>query len=269
MNNIINNTLDEGAFWRVNKAIAAKVGIEAAVLLADIISRRNYFNKRGMLDKGYGFFLDSKFVADTVYIKKDKRIRLTKVLIAAQYIRTVKKGLPQRIFYYVNDENVLEQIASFVGNPDGVHRESRQQSSGKPTVLVGKADDINKNKKKNKPNKNDLDYKKPIELYNKLFNRKSRITETRKTEIKTYCNVYSVDDLCIVIEQFSKVKWKDEKKYNEEGPRDWLHYLMMPSKRDSLHDQMLAKSEEPKKKEIPLTYVDHEENRRLAKAMGL
>ncbi len=53
------NILTQSSWWVINKAITKEVGIDAALLLADLISKQEYFEDRGMLDEN-GYFFNTR-----------------------------------------------------------------------------------------------------------------------------------------------------------------------------------------------------------------
>jgi len=146
---IIENALTEGAFWKVNKAIARHLGsVEAALLLADLIAKRRYFREKSWLDENDGFFNIAGHLEDDLMFSKEKRIKLTKTLRKAGFLTVVKKGIPSKNYYYLNDSSILAVLSQSSGNP-------ANWSAGNTDDLLAGNPATNKNKQnKNKNKKN-------------------------------------------------------------------------------------------------------------------
>jgi hypothetical protein len=142
--NLLENTISQSAYWQVNKAIAKALGsIEAAALLADLIAKRRYFRERGQLDSAGGFFNVAEYIEDSLVLTKERRQKWTKLLVKKGLIRVVKRGMPSRNYYYINDDAVTALLSQSAGNPAHLSAENpADKSVGKPAT--------NKNREKKK-----------------------------------------------------------------------------------------------------------------------
>lgn len=112
--NTLINTLSEDAFFRVNKAIVHKVGHVAAILLADLISKYRYFNGTDRITEDDSFYNTSQMIeADTCISSKQRRLCQEK-LEKAGLLKTVKRGMPSTNYYYIQWDNVLDCLKTFV-----------------------------------------------------------------------------------------------------------------------------------------------------------
>ena len=67
------NILSSTSFLVVNKYLASKIGIDASVLLADLISKEGYFiDTNGLID-GYFFNTSENIIKDTTLSKYKQR----------------------------------------------------------------------------------------------------------------------------------------------------------------------------------------------------
>lgn len=104
---IIQKILGNSAFWIVNKALALKVGIEAAVLLADLIDKQAYFEARGELDEeGYFYNTAKDIEKDTSLTYHQQKVGL-KILYDADFINGKLKGVPARLHFKVIENKIL------------------------------------------------------------------------------------------------------------------------------------------------------------------
>ncbi len=254
-------------FIPVNRAIAQKLeSIIAAAMLGYLTRWRETYKTRDELDDFGGFFAISEKIEKELFIKRTSRKKYQKLLVDTGFLKVVKRGVKGKSncfinHYYIQDRAIVECIMDALG---GV--EKRPGSENDQWVVEKQPRGSRKttnNKNLTSKNKGVIDYQLAVDTFNKTFNKTIKLTQPRISKLKAYLKDYPIEDLCIVIERFKDVKWKDDQKY---GNKIWFDYLLSPGKRDELHDEMMSVK---KGVEIPMTYVDHEENRRLAEAMGL
>lgn len=110
--NAIRNILSQDAHWLINKAIAKKVGLTAALLLSDLISKRDYFLKRGELEADGSFFNTANNLEHDLGLTDYGRRDAQKALIDNGYITVEKRGMPPRNYFTVNDDVILESLSA-------------------------------------------------------------------------------------------------------------------------------------------------------------
>jgi len=98
--------LSSTAFIVLNKELARKVGLNEAVLLADLISKEEYFISKGMTD-GWFFNTEANIEADTTLNPYHQR-KCLKTLKTHQIIETKRKGIPAKQYFKINEEQVLQ-----------------------------------------------------------------------------------------------------------------------------------------------------------------
>ena len=133
--------LSSSAFLVVNKCLAKQIGLKETILLADLISKEEYFIANGMTD-GWFFNTEDNIEADTTLTPFQQR-KCLKTLRKYGIIETKRKGIPAKQFFKINEQVVIK----FLNN----------LSSTKPTT-------INKNK--------------VITIHNKYFN-KPKLSEVK------------------------------------------------------------------------------------------
>ena len=130
--------LSSTAFLIVNKELAKQVGLKAAVLLADLISKEEYFISKGMTD-GW-FFNTAKNIEDDTSLTSHQQRKAIKNLKDLGVIETKVVGIPAKQHFKIIENKLLSYFnTSF--------EESVKQ-------VVKKTQTINKNNNKNNNNNN-------------------------------------------------------------------------------------------------------------------
>ena len=98
--------LSSTAFIVLNKELARQVGLKEAVLLADLISKEEYFISKGMTD-GWFFNTEANIEADTTLNPYHQR-KCLKTLKKYEIIQTKRMGIPAKQYFKINEEQVLQ-----------------------------------------------------------------------------------------------------------------------------------------------------------------
>jgi hypothetical protein len=98
--------LSSTAFLVLNKQLARQIGLNAAILLADLISKEEYFISRGMTD-GWFFNTESNIEVDTTLNSYHQR-KCIKILKKEGMIEVKRKGIPAKQYFKINEEQVLQ-----------------------------------------------------------------------------------------------------------------------------------------------------------------
>jgi hypothetical protein len=130
--------LSSTAFLIVNKELAKQVGLKAAVLLADLISKEEYFISKGMTD-GW-FFNTAKNIEDDTSLTSHQQRKAIKNLKDLGIIETKVVGIPAKQHFKIIENKLLSYFNTSC-------EESVKQ-------VVKKTQTINKNNNKNNNNNN-------------------------------------------------------------------------------------------------------------------
>jgi len=149
--------LSSSAFLIVNKQLAKQVGLKGAVLLADLISKEEYFIANGMTD-GWFFNTEANIERDTTLTSYQQR-KVLKTLKKYKIIETKRKGIPAKQYFKINEANLLNIL-------------SCEETEG---LVVNKLNDLSETKLTT-INKN-----KEIKITNKLFKKPS------VNDVELYC----------------------------------------------------------------------------------
>ena len=98
--------LSSSAFLVLNKELARQVGLKEAVLLADLISKEEYFIANGMTD-GWFFNTEANIERDTTLTPYQQRNCL-KTLKASGLIEVKRKGIPAKQYFKINEGLVVK-----------------------------------------------------------------------------------------------------------------------------------------------------------------
>tara|TARA_R110000823_G_scaffold32983_8_gene92609 strand:+ start:558 stop:1178 length:621 start_codon:yes stop_codon:yes gene_type:complete len=98
--------LSSTAFIVLNKDLARKVGLKSAVLLADLISKEEYFIANGMTE-GWFFNTEANIEQDTTLTPFQQR-KCLKTLENHLLVDTKRKGIPAKRYFKINQEQVMK-----------------------------------------------------------------------------------------------------------------------------------------------------------------
>ena len=104
------NILSQNAWWTINKAITKEVGIDASILLSDLISKFEYFRDRNMLDKdGYFFNTRENIMKDTT-LTLHRQNKALEILKEKMFLSYHNKGVPPKTRFKLNLNYISEIV---------------------------------------------------------------------------------------------------------------------------------------------------------------
>ena len=101
--------LSSSAFLIVNKRLSKAVGLKASVLLADLISKEEYFIEKGSLQDGYFFNTEDNIQQDTTLTPYQQRNAL-KTLKNHNILEVKRMGVPAKQHFRINEEQVMKLL---------------------------------------------------------------------------------------------------------------------------------------------------------------
>ena len=104
--------LSSTAFLIVNKELAKQVGLKAAVLLADLISKEEYFISKGMTD-GW-FFNTAKNIESDTSLTSHQQRKAIKNLKDLGIIETKVIGIPAKQHFKIIENKLLSYVKQVV-----------------------------------------------------------------------------------------------------------------------------------------------------------
>tara|TARA_Y100000310_G_scaffold21219_1_gene20518 strand:+ start:22 stop:717 length:696 start_codon:yes stop_codon:yes gene_type:complete len=148
--------LSSTAFLVVNKKLASEIGLNETVLLADLISKEQYFIENNQLNEGYFFNTAKNIQADTSLTPHQQR-KAIKKLKSLGIIETQLVGIPAKQHFKIMTNKLLSYFTTSC-------KETAQQD-------VKKTQTINKNKEI---------------IINNNISIRDRILENFRAEVFTY-----------------------------------------------------------------------------------
>jgi len=146
--------LSSSAFLIVNKQLAKQVGLKGAVLLADLISKEEYFIANGMTD-GWFFNTEANIERDTTLTSYQQR-KVLKTLKKYEIIETKRKGIPAKQYFKINEANLLNILICEETEELVVKKLNDLSETNLTTINKNKEIKIN-NKLFKKPSVNDVE----------------------------------------------------------------------------------------------------------------
>ena len=98
--------LSSNSYLTVNKALARKVGLEAAALFADLAGSQLYWNNQKELEYSEWFFRTREQIEEQTTLSSKTQLRCIKILVNAGLVQTKLKGLPAVTHYLIAQQEV-------------------------------------------------------------------------------------------------------------------------------------------------------------------
>ena len=178
--------LSSSAFLIVNKQLAKQVGLKGAVLLADLISKEEYFMANGMTD-GW-FFNTSKNIEEDTCLTSHQQRKAIKSLKDLGIIETKVVGIPAKQHFKIIENKLLSYFNT-----------SCEESA---KLVVKKTQTINKNKEIRIKNKD-------ISIRQREFQE-----EVMKSDYKTEMCYDFIDYWCEPNKSNTKMKFELQKTWS-------------------------------------------------------
>lgn len=154
--------LASDGFLTVNKHIARAVGLDAAVMLAELASSYNYFEMMGQLNDGM-FYETVEHVEENTTLSKYQQAKAVKALEDAGILTTKKIGIPAKRYFLINEEAVLALVDHKKSkNSTTVSEKTKPQEVKKLNVN----NNIDKEEKKKENNNNKITAANIVDEYN-------------------------------------------------------------------------------------------------------
>lgn len=139
---MIKNILSQNSFWIVNKGIAREIGLEAALLLSDLVTKSEYFEANNLLEDGY-FFNTSENIEQDTTLTYHKQKTALKLLEGLGLIEISLVGVPAKLHFKIFENKILNFLNT------GIQKSSILYNKNKPIRT--------KNKNKTSESKNSVE----------------------------------------------------------------------------------------------------------------
>ena len=167
----------------INRDLLKKYGINVTLMLCELASEYNYFEKNGMLDDGM-FFSTIDNIYEKTGLSKYQQTEALKVLDNIGIVKSVVKGIPAKRYFKIDVEELAKQIVNIspssckeIGKLDGEKVETKNNNR----KLIN-----NSNNLKDKESKKEDTNNTQIEHVEKTTCRKKKKTISYDEQIAEY-----------------------------------------------------------------------------------
>lgn len=175
----------------INRDLLKKYGINVTLMLCELASEYNYFDKNGMLDDGM-FFSTIDNIYEKTGLSKYQQTEALKVLDKIGIVKSVVKGIPAKRYFKIDVEELAKQIVNIspssckeIGKLDGEKVETKNNNR----KLIN-----NSNNLKDKESKKEDTNNTQIEHVEKTTCRKKKKTISYDEQIVEYTDNEELQD---------------------------------------------------------------------------
>lgn len=111
MATLLGDMFDSSGWIKYNKRVARMMGVEASIMLGELLSARTYWENRSRSSKkGFvgEFFHMRQYIKNNTSLTDHLQRKGEDILIEARFITRTKKGLPSKNHYTINDKVVYD-----------------------------------------------------------------------------------------------------------------------------------------------------------------
>ena len=134
--------LSSTAYLVVNKQLARQVGLKAVVLLADLISKENYFIENQTIKDGW-FFNTSKNIERDTTLTNYQQKKAIKKLEEIGFIETSLKGMPATLHFKILENKISTYLKTSFKETSKQDLKKLKTNKNKEIIITNK----NNNKK--------------------------------------------------------------------------------------------------------------------------
>jgi len=187
---ILASLLSSSSFIMTNKILIKAVGTDAAIIIGELCSEYNYWEQRNQLVDGEWFYSTRENIEENTGISEHRQRVAIGILIDNNLIETKRTGMPCKMYYKLNEANILACYSktqkkllkspknSDVENLDNKTLKFETSSDGENQEHVVEDLDINNNNNKNN-NKNNKNH---THAYDQIEEKKQYATRVTMTE---------------------------------------------------------------------------------------
>lgn len=128
------NLLRSDGYFTVNKALARNIGLNAAIIYAELISKYIFYENQGLLSEDGWFYCTIEDLEEATTLSRHIQEKEIRRLEKFGLIKKQTKGLPaKRYFYIVQDEKLIMKYIKSPGKPHG-YQIVKNQQTGSPQI---------------------------------------------------------------------------------------------------------------------------------------
>lgn len=104
------NILSQSAWWTINKALTKEIGIDASLLLSDLLSKREYFKTRNQLAEDGSFFNTRDKIKEDTTLTLHRQNKALEILKEKMFLTYSNKGVPPKTRFNLNIHYINEIV---------------------------------------------------------------------------------------------------------------------------------------------------------------
>ena len=139
------NLLSSTAFVIVNKRLATRVGLKEAILLADLISKEQYFIDNGTIKNGW-FFNTAKNIEKDTTLSRHKQSLAIKTLVKKGFIETKLMGVPATLHFKIIENKILNFLNTSIKDIENQGIKKLKTNNNKE-IIINNNNNINMREK--------------------------------------------------------------------------------------------------------------------------
>lgn len=105
---LLASLLSSGNFIMTNKILIKVVGTDAAIILGELCSEYDYWEQRGELTDNEWFYSTRENIENNTGLSEYKQRIAINQLIKMKFIEVKRMGIPCKVYYKLNEANILE-----------------------------------------------------------------------------------------------------------------------------------------------------------------
>lgn len=130
--------LTDEAHWRVNKRLVYAVGLDAALLLTNLVSKQYYFKSKKTLTREGFFFNTQKNITESLGMSPHTQRQVIRKLELIGILETRKMGIPAKTYFKVVNNKMLKILTTGALKFEAHNKYKRNKYFNINSYLTGK-----------------------------------------------------------------------------------------------------------------------------------
>ena len=212
-------------FIVINRELLKRYGLNATLMLCELASEYNYYNKEGELEDDGLFFSTIENISDKTGLSRYQQAEALKTLDEMGIVKTIVKGIPAKRYFKLDIEKLASKIAN--NSPSSLQKtdklDVKKLATNNNNIKI-----INKNNNKNtkgqgdKENENEEQVQEMERVYQHYLDQfgttagRYKLTDKRKAKLKSRLQDCGADMLIDAIDHA-----RADYFYNGDNDRGW------------------------------------------------
>ena len=142
---MIKQFLSQNSHWQINKTLAKEIGLDATLILTDLVDKKIYFDNRDELLDGEWFFNTTENIEENTTLSYYKQKKALKILEEYGFIEIKLMTIPAKQHFKINESEILNYFNTSFKETSKLDVEKLKNKSSKNSKRINK-NKINNNK---------------------------------------------------------------------------------------------------------------------------